>query len=183
MQYDNHYVGAIMANWTRGVATVQIRAAGPVGRHTIEVTDAISFDYLNLPQSPIPWATGKSFTFTVTKDLGRPKNRMDWPVAVTPTLDAKTTMSAVSGSATGTATARLSSTSGPGHVEGRRVGERPDAEHACQPRVVDRRRQPRQLQRHLLELRLRSARHRHGRRRRHARRATCRSRTASAAGT
>ena len=64
MQYDNHYVGAIMANWTRGVATVQIRAAGPVGRHTIEVTDAISFDYLNLPQSPIPWATGKSFTFT-----------------------------------------------------------------------------------------------------------------------
>ena len=75
LQYDNHYVGAIMANWTRGVAKVQIRAAGPVGRHTIEVADAISFDYLNIPQSPIPWATGSTFTFTVTKDAGRPKNR------------------------------------------------------------------------------------------------------------
>jgi sulfopyruvate decarboxylase TPP-binding subunit len=113
LQYDNHYVGAIMANWTRGVAKVQIRAAGPVGRHTIEVTDAISFDYLNLPQSPIPWATGEHFTFTVTKDLGRPKNRLDWPVAMTPTLDAKTTMAAVSGSAAGKASATLSSASGP----------------------------------------------------------------------
>jgi hypothetical protein len=112
MQYDNHYVGAIMANWTRGVAKVQIRAAGPVGRHTIEVTDAISFDYLNIPQSPIPWATGHRFTFTVTKDAGRPKARMDWPVAVTPTLDAKTTLSAVGGTA-GKATATVSSTAGP----------------------------------------------------------------------
>ena len=49
-----------MANWTRGVAIVQFRAAGPVGRHVVEVADAISFDYLNIPQSPIPWATGHS---------------------------------------------------------------------------------------------------------------------------
>jgi hypothetical protein len=112
MQYDNHYVGALMANWTRGVAIVQIRAAGPVGRHTIEVADAISFDYLNLPQSPIPWATGKRFTFTVTTDAGLPKPRLDWPVSVTPTLDAKTTLSAVGGAA-GSARATLSSTSGP----------------------------------------------------------------------
>ena len=112
MQYDNHYVGAIMANWTRGVATVQIRAAGPVGRHTIEVADAISFDYLNLPQSPIPWATGQHFTFTVTKDPGLLKPRLDWPVTVAPTLDARTTLAAVSGGATGKASAALSSTSG-----------------------------------------------------------------------
>ena len=112
MQYDNHYVGAVMANWTRGVAKVQIRAAGPVGRHTIEISDAISFDYLNIPQSPIPWATGHRFTFTVTKDAGRPKARMDWPVAVAPTLDAKTTLSAL-GTTAGKATANVSSTSGP----------------------------------------------------------------------
>ncbi len=112
MQYDNHYVGAVMANWTRGVATVRFRASGPVGRHTIEIADAISFDYLNIPQSPIPWANGHRFTFKVTKDAGLPKQRMDWPVAVTPTLDARTTLAAVGGSV-GKASASLSSTSGP----------------------------------------------------------------------
>jgi hypothetical protein len=112
MQYDNHYAGAVMANWTRGVATIKFRAAGPVGRHTIEIADAISFDYLNIPQSPIPWATGKRFTFKVTKDAGLPKQRLDWPVSVAPTVDARTTLSAAGlGADKGTAT--LSSTSGP----------------------------------------------------------------------
>ena len=31
-------------------------------------------------------------TFTVTKDAGRPKARIDWPANVAPTLDAKTTL-------------------------------------------------------------------------------------------
>src|SRR5262249_31717737 len=31
--YDNKYAGAMMANWTRGVAKVKIRATGPVGKH------------------------------------------------------------------------------------------------------------------------------------------------------
>ena len=70
--YDNKYVGAVMANWTRGVAKVRIRASGPVGKHTIDIADAISFKYLNIEQSPIPWGTGFTFTFTVTKDNGRP---------------------------------------------------------------------------------------------------------------
>jgi len=111
MQYDNHYVGAVMANWTRGVATVKFRAAGPVGRHTIEITDAISFDYLNIPQSPIPWAVGHRFTFTVTKDAGLPKQRIDWPASLAPTVDARTTLSTV-GLSAGKATASLSSASG-----------------------------------------------------------------------
>ena len=109
--YDNHYVGALMANWTRGVATVQFRASGPVGRHTIRVADAISFEYLNIPQSPIPWAIGHQFTFRVTRDAGPPKPRIDWPVRVAPTIDAKTTLAAVGGTA-GKASARLSATSG-----------------------------------------------------------------------
>jgi hypothetical protein len=112
MQYDNHYVGAVMANWTRGVATVRFRASGPVGRHTIEIADAISFDYLNIPQSPIPWAVGHRFTFKVTKDAGLPKQRLDWPVSVAPTVDARTTLSAA-GLAADKASAKLSSTSGP----------------------------------------------------------------------
>lgn len=112
LQYDNHYVGALMANWTRGVATVQFRASGPVGRHVIEVADAISFDYLNVLQSPIPWAVGKRFAFNVTKDAGLPKQRLDWPVSVAPTLDAKTTLS-TGGLTAGTASATLSSASGP----------------------------------------------------------------------
>ena len=110
--YDNKYIGAVMANWTRGVATVKFRASGPVGRHTVVVADAISVNYLNIPQSPIPWAVGSRFTFTVTKDAGAPPTRMDWPVNVTPTLDARTTMSATGLAASTTATAKLSSTAG-----------------------------------------------------------------------
>jgi hypothetical protein len=112
LQYDNHYVGAVMANWTRGVATIKFRASGPVGRHVVQITDAISFDYLNIPQSPIPWATGHTFTFTVTKDAGPPKQRIDWPVSVAPTLDAKTTLSTLGLAATN-ASATVSTASGP----------------------------------------------------------------------
>jgi len=107
--YDNKFTGAIMANWTRGTAVMHIRAAGPVGIHTIEVADAISFKYLNIQQSPIPWGTGKVMKFTVTKDSGRPKARVDWPAQVAPTLDAKTTLQLLSAN---TAKAQLSSTKG-----------------------------------------------------------------------
>jgi hypothetical protein len=111
--YDNKYAGAMMANWTRGVAKVHIRAAGPVGRHTIEVADAISFKYLNIEQSPIPWGTGFKFGFTVTKDSGRPAPRIDWPANVAPTMNAKTTELDVTKLAAGTAAATLSQASGP----------------------------------------------------------------------
>jgi len=111
--YDNKYVGAIMANWTRGTAVMHIRASGPLGRHTIEVADAISFKYLNIQQSPIPWGTGKLMRFTVTKDAGRPKARIDWPVKVAPTLDAKTTLQLAGLAKTSGATASLASQSGP----------------------------------------------------------------------
>ena len=110
--YDNHYAGAMMANWTRGVAVAHIRASGPIGAHTIEAADAISFKYLNIQQSPIPWGTGYTFRFNVTKDLGRPKARVDWPQNVAPTLDAKTTLQLAAAGAGTTATASLSSSSG-----------------------------------------------------------------------
>jgi len=110
--YDNHYVGAMMANWTRGTAIAHIRATGPVGKHTIEVADAISFKYLNIQQSPIPWGTGSKFAFTVTKDNGRPKAQIDWPASVTPTLDAKTTLQLTGLAASSSATAQLASSAG-----------------------------------------------------------------------
>jgi hypothetical protein len=111
--YDNKYIGAVMANWTRGVATVKFRAAGPVGRHTVVIADAISVNYLNLPQSPIPWANGAQFMFKVTRDAGLPPQRIDWPAAVAPTLDARTTLATTGLAANSSATAQLSSTSGP----------------------------------------------------------------------
>jgi hypothetical protein len=109
--YDNKFTGALMANWTRGTATMHIRASGPVGKHTIEVADAISFKYLNIQQSPIPWGTGFKLSFTVTKDNGRPKPRIDWPTKVAPTLDAKTTLQ-LTGLGTTTSSAQLESSSG-----------------------------------------------------------------------
>ncbi len=111
--YDNGYIGAVMANWTRGIATVRFRASGPVGPHTVVIADAISVNYLNIPQSPIPWGNGAKFTFHVTKDAGLPKQRIDWPANVTPTMDAKTTMLAATGLGSTTASAKLSSTAGP----------------------------------------------------------------------
>src|SRR5262249_11776787 len=111
--YDNKYVGAVMANWTRGTARVQFRATGPVGRHTIEIADAISFKYLNIQQSPIPWGTGFKLPFTVTKDNGRPAPRIDWPADVSATMGSRTTLTSQDLTASvGGAAATLSAASG-----------------------------------------------------------------------
>ncbi len=111
--YDNHYVGELMANWTRGTAQAVIRASGAVGPHTIQIGNAISYLYLNVPQSPIPYTNGFHVTFTVTKDNGPPPASIDWPVNVAPTISAWTTLQATGLAATSKVTASLTSTSGP----------------------------------------------------------------------
>jgi len=111
--WDNHYVGEMMANWTRGVATATIRAAGPVGQHTIQIGNAISYLYLNVPQSPIPYTNGATVTFTVTKDDGPPAASIDWPVDVAATLNAKTTLTLSGLGASSAVKAQLASTQGP----------------------------------------------------------------------
>ncbi|MGO9334824.1 MAG: hypothetical protein ACLQCU_12400 [Acidimicrobiales bacterium] len=111
--WDNHYVGELMANWTRGVARVVIRAAGPVGQHTIQIGNAISYLYLNVPQSPIPYTNGATVSFTVTKDDGPPPASIDWPVDVAPTLSARTTLRASGLSAHSGVKAELAATRGP----------------------------------------------------------------------
>jgi hypothetical protein len=81
--YDNKYVGEIMGNWTRGTASVSIRASGAVGNHSIQVGDAISFQYLNPIQSPITDDNGAVRTFRVTPGNKLPKSSITWPSDVT----------------------------------------------------------------------------------------------------
>jgi hypothetical protein len=111
--WDNHYTGEMQANWTRGTASVTIRAAGPVGTHFIQVGNAISYMYLNVIQSPIPYTNGGMVKFKVTKDNGPPKSFITWPANVAPTVSQVTTMSTAGLDPASTAVATLSATSGP----------------------------------------------------------------------
>ena len=111
--WDNHYAGEMMAQWTRGTASVTIRAAGPVGTHFIQVGNAISYQYLNVVQSPIPYTNGGTVTFKVTKDNGPPTPYITWPANVQPTLSEYTTLSSANLDPASTASATLSPNSGP----------------------------------------------------------------------
>lgn len=94
--YDSKYGGVATGIWTRGEATFQIRASGPVGEHLIQAAGGMQFNYLNYQQSPVPWAIGTFMTFTVTADNGPPKAETVWPPAVVPTIDKRTTLAAAS---------------------------------------------------------------------------------------
>ncbi len=113
MTYDNKFVGQLTANWSRGVAVAHIRASGPVGQHVIVLTDSVTYSYLNIPQSPNPWATASKLTFTVTKDAGLPKPEIDWPVDVSPTMWSFTTLLPNAAPANDGAKGSLSVTTGP----------------------------------------------------------------------
>jgi hypothetical protein len=110
--YDGHYTGAATGIWTRGTAKVKIRASGPVGDHVIQATGGIGNNYLNIEQSPIPWAVDQVFHFNVTRDNGAPPNRIDWPAKVTPTINQRTTLGSVGLNYSSGTTATLSETSG-----------------------------------------------------------------------
>ncbi len=69
LMYDNKFVGQVTGNWSRGTAVAHIRASGPVGRHVIVLMDAVTYGYMNIPQSPNPWATGSKLD--VHGDQGR----------------------------------------------------------------------------------------------------------------
>ncbi|NNN00320.1 MAG: hypothetical protein HKL86_00635 [Acidimicrobiaceae bacterium] len=86
--WDNHYAGEIMGNWTRGTASVTIRAAGAVGTHFIQVGDAISFLYMNPIQSPITDDNGGVRAFRVTASNVLPKPSLTFPTKVTPNVSA-----------------------------------------------------------------------------------------------
>ncbi len=112
--YDNHYVGAMMGHWTRGTASTVIRASGAVGPHFIQVGNAISDLYLNVIQSPIPYTNGGTVTFNVTKGNGTiPAPYISSPDNVTPTVNEFTTYVSSNIDPSSSATAHLSSSSGP----------------------------------------------------------------------
>jgi hypothetical protein len=111
--YDNHYTGAVSANWTRGVSVFKLRAAGEIGPHWIEYAGSShTVPYLNMEQSPVPWTDGHRLKFTVTGDAGPPKTRIEWPAAVKPTIDMRTTLDAAKLAPASTAKAQLSVASG-----------------------------------------------------------------------
>ncbi|HEY5438567.1 MAG TPA: hypothetical protein VIJ99_06680 [Acidimicrobiales bacterium] len=84
--WDNKYAGEIMGNWTRGTASVTIRASGAVGTHIVNVGDAISFQYLNPIQSPITDDNGAVRVFRITRGNVLPKSSITWPTLVTPSV-------------------------------------------------------------------------------------------------
>lgn len=81
IRYDNKYTGFASGTTTRGTATFQIRAAGPVGKHVVQLMGAATaLPYLNNDQSPtsyIPWEW--NWGFTVTRDAGPPQATIEWP--------------------------------------------------------------------------------------------------------
>ena len=111
--YDNHFSGEMTASWTRGTASVTIPAAGAVGTHVIQVGDALSFVYMNIVQSPVPFATGGTAVFHVTRGHVSMTPQIRWPDQVTPTLSEVTTLNANGLSAATNAKTTLTPTSGP----------------------------------------------------------------------
>ena len=80
LRYDNKYTGEISAVTTKGTAVFQFRAAGPAGKHVIQLNNSTAYApgaYLNTQQSPQAYIYSHldnlqefRFTFNVTKDAG-----------------------------------------------------------------------------------------------------------------
>jgi hypothetical protein len=89
LRYDNKYTGEISAVTTRGTAVFQIRAAGPVGKHIIQLNNSTATApgaYLNTQQSPQDYIYAHldnkqefRFVFNITKDNGPPPDSVQWP--------------------------------------------------------------------------------------------------------
>ena len=111
--WDNHFAGNMSGNWTRGTATVTIRATGPVGQHVVTIEDGMGVSYLNVVQSPVPYLNGGSAIFTTTPGKINLKPSITWPDTITPTVPERTTLQTAGLDPTSTAVATLSQTSGP----------------------------------------------------------------------
>jgi len=91
LRYDNKYTGEISAVTTQGTAVFQIRAAGAPGKHIIQLNNSTAYApgaYLNTQQSPQAYIYSHldnqqefRFAFNITKDVGPPPDRLQWPVA------------------------------------------------------------------------------------------------------
>ena len=89
LRYDNKYTGEISGVTTKGTAVFQIRAAGPAGKHIIQLNNSTATApgaYLNTQQSPQDYIYAHldnkqefRFVFNVTKDNGAPPDKLQWP--------------------------------------------------------------------------------------------------------
>lgn len=80
VRYDNNFTGIVSAVTTGGTATIQIRAAGSVGKHVIDINHGgKSVPYLNNQQSGTAHIPDWRFEFTVTDDKVLPAPVLDWP--------------------------------------------------------------------------------------------------------
>jgi hypothetical protein len=118
LRYDNKYSGEISAVTTRGTAVFQIRAAGPAGRHIIQLNNSTASApgaYLNTQQSPQAYIYAHldnrqefRFTFNVTHDGGPPPDNLEWPdkssVAQLKNDAPRTTLSVMAATASGSLT-------------------------------------------------------------------------------
>jgi len=128
LRYDNKYTGEISAVTTKGTAVFQFRAAGPPGKHIIQLNNSTAYApgaYLNTQQSPQSYIYSHMdnrqefrFVFNVTKDTGPWPDKLQWPdhsrVGQIKPDTPRTTMSlkpAASGSAT------LTPAAGPVHSQ------------------------------------------------------------------
>ena len=82
ISYDNKYTGFVSAVTTRGNATFQIRASGPVGQHIIQLLPASpGVPFLNVQQSGTKSVPNlvMQFTFNVTEGSQLPPPSAQWP--------------------------------------------------------------------------------------------------------
>jgi hypothetical protein len=89
LRYDNKYTGEISAVTTKGTAVFQIRAAGPPGKHIIQLNNSTATApgaYLNTQQSPQDYIYAHldnkqefRFVFDATEDAGPPPDALQWP--------------------------------------------------------------------------------------------------------
>ena len=69
LTYDNKMTGLISAVSTDGSAVAKIRAAGPVGTHTLSIWHGyLGLPYINHEQAPTSYLPVPSFTFEVTDE-------------------------------------------------------------------------------------------------------------------
>ena len=140
---------------------------GPVGKHTVLIGTGMQFNYLNVRQSPIPWATGGMATLSSRRTPAGRRRRSSGLSRMQPTVDmGRTAVVRRIDESNRQRQARARLDERGGRRQGRRHRLGPRAGQARGARVGDGGRQPRQLHRHVLEVRVGTARvcHRgHGR--------------------
>lgn len=90
--WDNNFAGEAQSIWTRGTSTFRIYAAGKIGKHLVCGMDGIGVQYMNINQSPVPYAGGDCLTFMTTRDNGPSPAFVTYPQDVTPTTTQRTLM-------------------------------------------------------------------------------------------